>query len=623
MTGSGPNEVPTRLRLRLGGRSVELEPGSTLTIGRGQSVDLGTENPHVSRLHATVRSDAGRWLLEDAGSTRGTFLDGARVITVAIDRGLTVMLGPDGVGEPLEIELLPPTVPEQPTGAGEPIEPEGGLVTDPVSAAAPPEGDDQPSAMRTMRREAALWLTVAAGPRAGETFVVDRTTVVGRDPECDISLDHDSVSRRHAQLSVDAFGVRVRDLGSTNGTWINGERISTERRLTDADEVRFGSVLLRSAARAAPPEPAQMPEPRRAPEAGRSTIDRLRGEATKLRKRPLRALAISLAMALVTGVVARVLIAVAFPAPTVAEVVAAIEPSTVLVVASLDGEREASGTGWIVDAANGLVVTNHHVVESGTAWSVTPVGGSALEATLVATAACDDVSLLRVDGLPGRSLELGDQDELRRGDEVVAIGFPASAAHADNVAATAGVVSVARTSIPTDGGVDYSNTIQTDAAINPGNSGGPLVNMESQLVGMNTLVGVEVENQAFAIGVNRIRELLPTLRSGRSTNWTGLVLYYPDEADLADAGLPRGPVILGTVPGSPASSAGLDAPTYQLLEIGGGELDPGLTMADAVCREVRAASGSTLTLVVAELRGFDGDAPLELGDPRDVEISLP
>jgi S1-C subfamily serine protease len=346
-------------------------------------------------------------------------------------------------------------------------------------------------------------------------------------------------------------------------------------------------------------------------------------EAARLRRNPVRAIGLGLATALVTGVIARVIIGLVFEPPTVAEVVARVEPSTVLVIASWNGEREASGSGWILDAEAGLVVTNHHVVESGTSWTVATPGGTPIEAELVATAACDDVSLLRAPGLAGESLHLGSQASIRRGDAVVAIGYPASAAHADNIAATAGVVSVARTSVPTDGGVDYANTIQTDAAINPGNSGGPLVNLNAELVGMNTLVGVEVENQAFAIGVDRIRELLPILRRGESTNWTGLALYYADPAELEEAGLPRGPIILGVIPGSPAAGAGIGEGVHMITAVAGSPLDPEVPIEDAFCRAVRGASGERLSLQVAQLEGFDGSAPLALSAERRVEIVLP
>ena len=597
MKGSDSLNRPPALHVEFAGRVLEVPPDGTVTVGRGPSSDLSTDNGYVSRSHARLHAQDGAWVLEDNGSSRGTFLDGSRVTRVVIDRPMTLTLGPLGSGEPLVLRLDAPEV-----------------ATDPVPIDAPLMLEP------TRRRDAQLWITIQTGRQAGETFVVDRTSTIGRDPECEIVIDHDSISRRHATLSVAPMGgVLLTDLGSTNGTWLNGKRVAGEMAVSAGDELRFGSVRVLAAASTGSNAPSTR-DPRL--EHGRSTIDRVRDEVAQLRRRPLRALGLSLATAVAAGIAARVILAFVFPAPTVAEVVANVESSTVLVVSSVNGQRQASGSGWIVDASQGLVITNHHVVEAGTSWSVTPVGGEPYEASLVATAACDDVSLLRAEGLSGESLALGDQGELRRGDAVVAIGFPTSAAHADNVAATAGVVSVARTAIPTGGGVDYANTIQTDAAINLGNSGGPLVTMDAELVGMNTLVGLEVENQAFAIGVDRIRELLPLLSSGQSTNWTGLALSYADAEALSDAGLPHGPFILGAVPGTPAA-AEFPPGTYQLLQLDGQELDPALDMADAVCRAVRTASGTTLTLRIAELRGLNGEGPLELGDEREVEITLP
>jgi S1-C subfamily serine protease len=552
-------------------------------------------------------------VLEDLNSSRGTFVAGERVSRLTISGRTRVSLGPEGVGEVLVLE--PPSV----------------EVTDPVApdADAPVEAEPPPAPRpdRTVRRRPSLRLVARSGSDAGTTYLVDRAMTIGRDPGADVRLSHDSVSWTHARLALDvAGGVEVVDLGSTNGTWVNGARLAGARELRPGDELRVGSVLLSVAA----PEggrPERMGEPVPVPTRpgpGRSTMSRVVSqEAARLRRNPVRAIGLGLATALVTGVIARVIIGLVFEPPTVAEVVARVEPSTVLVIASWNGEREASGSGWILDAEAGLVVTNHHVVESGTSWTVATPGGTPIEAELVATAACDDVSLLRAPGLAGESLHLGSQASIRRGDAVVAIGYPASAAHADNIAATAGVVSVARTSVPTDGGVDYANTIQTDAAINPGNSGGPLVNLNAELVGMNTLVGVEVENQAFAIGVDRIRELLPILRRGESTNWTGLALYYADPAELEEAGLPRGPIILGVIPGSPAAGAGIGEGVHMITAVAGSPLDPEVPIEDAFCRAVRGASGERLSLQVAQLEGFDGSAPLALSAERRVEIVLP
>jgi S1-C subfamily serine protease len=419
-------------------------------------------------------------------------------------------------------------------------------------------------------------------------------------------------------VAIDGSQPVIADLGSTNGTFVNGDRVVGQASLAVGDELRIGSIPLEvvtSGAAASPP--GERPTGSSPP-----TLRRVVNYFMALRSHPLRAVAVGLVTAVVVQLVARYILGTFFPAPTVASVVADVEPATVLVVATWNGQRESSGTGWVLDAAAGLVVTNHHVIEPGTTWTVTPAGGASQSAELVATAACDDVAVLRVPAM-ATSVRLGEQSALRGGDAVVAIGYPASAAHADNVAATAGVVSVPRTSIPTGGGLDYPNTIQTDAAINPGNSGGPLVNMRGELVGMNTLVGLEVENQAFAIGVDRIRELLPGLRDGVSSNWTGFAMYFPEEAELSQAGLPRGPIILGTIPGSPAAASGLDAAVYQVTAIEGRDFNPQLDMRDDFCRAVREAAGSGLGLRITPLAGFDEGGPIAPGEARDVEVALP
>jgi S1-C subfamily serine protease/pSer/pThr/pTyr-binding forkhead associated (FHA) protein len=608
------------LRVRLGDRSLEVEPGRTLSVGRGPTIDLDIANQYVSRRHAVIRDTDESWVIEDAGSTRGTFVDGQRITRHVLTGPTLVQLGPAGDGVVLHLEPMDGRTPDPVAAQTAPTAAPSAMPAAVPTAAPGPA----PSANQTVRRRPALRLTVRSGEGTLRTFVVDRPMTIGRDPAAEITLDDASVSWQHARLAVDMTGgVELVDLDSTNGSWVNGHRLAGARALQAGDEVRLGSVILAVTepdARAS--EPARLPDPV-PPGHGRSTLARIGDEATKLRRQPFRALAVGVALALVSGVIARVILGLLTPAHTVAEVVARVEPSTVLVITSWDGQRLGSGTGWILDAEEGLVVTNHHVIESGTSWTVTTPDGTPIEAEVVATAACDDTALLRAPGLTGAALPLGSQSELRRGDQVVAVGYPASAARADNIAATAGVVSVARTSIPTDGGVDYANTIQTDAAINPGNSGGPLVNMDAELVGMNTLVGIEVENQAFSIGVDRIRELLAILRDGRSTNWTGLALYHPDPQLLLDADLPIGPVILGAIAGSPAADAGIGEGVQLITEVDGVEFAEDEPMDDTLCRVVRAGTGGPLRLTIAPLEGFAGDVPLELGDERDVEITVP
>ena len=174
---------------------------------------------------------------------------------------------------------------------------------------------------------------------------------------------------------------------------------------------------------------------------------------------------------------------------SVAEIVDDARSSTVEVLASVDGELQGGGTGWVFDADAGVIVTNAHVINSGTTFEVALEDEEPRDAEILGVAPCDDLAVLRVDDTDGlRTLPLGDQESLELGDEIVALGFPGSASQEGNLTASSGVVSVGRTRFDLEG-VDvpqYPNVIQTDTVINPGNSGGPLIDTRSRLVGVNS-----------------------------------------------------------------------------------------------------------------------------------------
>jgi putative serine protease PepD len=210
------------------------------------------------------------------------------------------------------------------------------------------------------------------------------------------------------------------------------------------------------------------------------------------------------------------------------------------------------------------VVTNAHVVNGGTSLLV-GVDRNVAEATVVGVAPCEDLAVLRVRGVAGlRSLTLGDQSSLEQGETVVAVGYPANASAEASLTSTTGVVSIARTAYrePALDVPRYSNVVQTDAAINPGNSGGPLVDLGARLVGVNSAArtlsedGRVIQGQNYAIGVDRVKEIIAVLRAGRSIGWSGLGFDYLSERDARDRHA-QGLVALGAVPGTSAHRAGL------------------------------------------------------------------
>ena len=198
------------------------------------------------------------------------------------------------------------------------------------------------------------------------------------------------------------------------------------------------------------------------------------------------------------------------------ELIAAVEPSTVQIRGknAPSDESVGTGTGWVLDAEQGLVVTNAHVVNA-FPLMVVAVGDDERSAEIVGVAPCEDLAVLRLRDTEGLvTLPLGSQSRLVLGETVVALGFPVNAALGDDLTATTGVVSVVQTewSIPSLDVPLLTNVVQTDAVINPGNSGGPLVTLEGELVGVNSAGLTQfgnrpIQGQGYSIGVDRVREV--------------------------------------------------------------------------------------------------------------------
>jgi S1-C subfamily serine protease len=283
-----------------------------------------------------------------------------------------------------------------------------------------------------------------------------------------------------------------------------------------------------------------------------------------------------------------------------AAIAAAGGPATVLVRAS--GRIGASfGSGVVIDAAEGLVLTNFHVI--GTGGEIEAGRPGALRpASVRAAAPCDDLALLEVDGLEGsESLPLGSQKEIAQGDQVVALGYPASAAGGSSLTTTAGVVSAVHTSLrlPAPDSPRFLNLVQTDAALNPGNSGGPLVGDDGRLVGINTILfqgtgDTPINDQGYAVGVDRIRAVLGGLRESHSIGWFGAGLLVPPPDLLRRGRLPDGLLVTAAAAGTSAESAGVE----EVLVIAVGDRPVGGTLA-GYCKAVEGVhSGDARVLTV-------------------------
>jgi Do/DeqQ family serine protease len=218
----------------------------------------------------------------------------------------------------------------------------------------------------------------------------------------------------------------------------------------------------------------------------------------------------------------------------------------------------SAGSGVIVDARQGYIVTNAHVVENADEITVTLQDGRDLKAEVVGSDKDSDVAVLKVSAEGLAQMPLGDSARLEVGDFVVAIGNPFGLQHT----VTSGIVSgLSRTGLNPDG---YEDFIQTDASINPGNSGGALVNLRGELIGINTeIISRNGGNLGigFAIPVNLARSVMDQLiKYGTVKRGQLGVSMYTVTPDIAHSlGLPNavGALVSQVVEGSPADKAGL------------------------------------------------------------------
>jgi len=217
------------------------------------------------------------------------------------------------------------------------------------------------------------------------------------------------------------------------------------------------------------------------------------------------------------------------------------------------------GSGVIVDA-NGTIVTNSHVVKDASDFEVTLGDGRKFPATLLGVDSDTDLAALHIDASGLQAARFGSSDELEPGDWVLAVGNPFGLDHT----VTAGIVSAkGRNEV---GIATYEDFIQTDASINPGNSGGPLVNLDGQVVGINTAIHSSSggsDGIGFAIPSSTVQSVLRGLESnGRVERGFLGVTLQPLTPDLAGSfGLEdaRGALVARVLPGSPAEKAGLAA----------------------------------------------------------------
>jgi len=239
----------------------------------------------------------------------------------------------------------------------------------------------------------------------------------------------------------------------------------------------------------------------------------------------------------------------------------------------IPGERQQRvgvGSGVII-STDGLILTNHHVIEGADQIKVTLADGREAIAQLRGEDVRSDLAVIQINAYDLPAVSLGNSADLRIGQWVMAIGNPfgfAQKTHNSQPTVTVGVVSALERSLPQTGRRDrnYTGLIQTDAAINPGNSGGPLVDMKGNVIGINVAIvstGGGYEGLGFAMPINTAKFVLGSLIRGDEVDygWLGVQAQDVDQELAQYFGLSnlKGAVIVQVVANSPAALVGLGA----------------------------------------------------------------
>lgn len=228
---------------------------------------------------------------------------------------------------------------------------------------------------------------------------------------------------------------------------------------------------------------------------------------------------------------------------------------------SSDGDPKPSqgGSGVIIDAANGIIVTNNHVIENGQKFTVDMTDGRLFDAVLIGADKATDIAVLKIEAKGLSQVQTVDSDTLRTGDLAFAVGYPLGL----DQTLTMGVISGLNRSGMGDAIEDY---IQTDAAVNSGNSGGPLLDSRGRLIGINTSIlsggmGGGNDGIAFAVPTRIMMFVVDQLRATGEVKrgQIGVALGSLTAERARDLGLNlvRGAVVYDAAPGSSAEQAGL------------------------------------------------------------------
>ena len=308
------------------------------------------------------------------------------------------------------------------------------------------------------------------------------------------------------------------------------------------------------------------------------------------------------------------------PAGSVQEVAAKVLPSVVSVLAS-SGQSAGEGSGVIL-TDDGLILTNNHVVDGATSLEVRFNDGTTATAKVVGKTATDDLAVIKADGVSGLTAAgLGSSADLQVGQQVVAIGSPLGL----SATVTSGIVSALNRPVRTSSEDQSSrtqsqdtviNAVQTDAAINPGNSGGALVDMNGNVIGINSAIASLSDSSSgqsgsigvgFAIPIDQAKRIAQEIIDNGQATHAVLGAAVGDATD-GNSQIPTGAKIDSVTPGSGAEAAGLEKGDV-VTAIG----DVKVESADALIAAVRAQTPNGTTTITFNRNGTSQTVNVTLG----------
>jgi serine protease Do len=278
--------------------------------------------------------------------------------------------------------------------------------------------------------------------------------------------------------------------------------------------------------------------------------------------------------------------------------------------------RRGAGSGFII-SPDGYILTNNHVVDNATRITVDLADGRSFEGEVVGTDPPSDVAIVKIDGDNLPHLEMGDSDDLRVGEIVIAIGNPMGQRNS----VTQGIVSAkGRSDVRI---TDFADFIQTDAAINPGNSGGPLLNLDGQVVGMNTAIMSRSGGNmgiGFAIPANMIRDIKDTLMKGEAVQrgFLGVMIQdlTPEVADYFGVEPNSGAIVAEVNEDSPAARSGIE-PEDIVLEFNGEKVTDASRLRNLVAQTDPSTTAKMTVLRDGKRKRLD----VEIGRRETAEVA--